>query len=114
MCSFSESFIENETSKNIYIILRPTEAKFKKDNFDFFIQKSKLKNFLLDSTNNTATFLLKPNQKLYLYDGPGSDPIKLVSSLKIVTPSEIIDLNDKASIQNRMTNIGITYKLTIK
>ena len=113
-CAFNESYIDNQTSKDIYVTVKPSSLNFDRSNFKFFISKSGLLKYSIDSLTNTVTFVVGPGQKLYTYEGPGSDPTKLLNSLKIVTTKQIISLDNKDAIKDAMTKSGTTYELTIK
>jgi hypothetical protein len=113
-CAFTDSHVDNQTSEDIYVIIKTSKPNFDRANFKFFISKSGLTKYSIDSLTNTATFVLGPGQKLHTYEGPGSDPSKLLSSLKIVTSKQILSLDDKDAIKDAMTKSGTTYKLTVK
>ena len=113
-CAFSDSHIDNQTGKDIYVILSIDTSNFKNSIFKFFINKSQSTHYIIDSSKHTGTFLVKPGQKLQTYEGPGSDPVKLLSSIKIITSNQIIDFKNKSAIKNAMDKDGLTYKLTIK
>lgn len=113
-CPFSESHIDNQTSKDIYVIITIDTINFNNSIFKFITDKLDPKHYIIDTTKNTGTFLLKPDQKLQTYEGPGNDPVKILSSVKIITSQKIIDLKNKSAIKNAMTKEGTTFKLLIE
>ncbi len=113
-CPFSESYIDNESSKDIYVIITIDTINFNNSIFKFIRDKSGSTHYLIDSLKSTGTFLLKSGQKLQTYEGPGSDPVKILSSVKIITSQEIIDLKNKSAIKNAMTKEGKTFRLLVE
>jgi hypothetical protein len=114
ICSSAcSSEIRNESSQDIYIILKPSDngdIKFYKR----FVDASKVSKFKLDTITNTGTFIIGPGGHLLTYDGPGDNPAKLLGYLKIITDNQIIELQSQDKINDQFDKQGILYTMTFK
>ena len=90
------------------------DNKFDVGIFKHFAEDSKINRFHLDTITNTGTFIIPPGGHLLTYDGPGSNPAKILSSLKIITTNEIIEMKTQNEIENSFDKNGINYTLTMK
>lgn len=113
-CSACSSEILNETTKDIYIILKSDTANFKIQTIGRFAQASKIKSYQTDTIKNTCVVIIPPKGSLKTYDGPGDNPARLLSGLKIITDKEIIEYKTQTEIIDAFDNHGALNTMTIK
>lgn len=105
--------INNESQKDVYVILK-ADSIGKMSAFNYFLKGSIVTQSKVDTIKNIGIFVIPSRGYLLLYDGPGDEPAALISYLKIISSTQIVELKNQQDIVSSCDKTGINYALIIK
>lgn len=116
-CAFSSADIQNQTDKDIYVVISFDSADKKNADTDLFLrfEGTKLADIVgKDTVYYTKTYRIKSKGNLTLYEGPGSDPKLFLKSLKIITDKAITEFKSPVELADALEGNGMRNSLIVK
>lgn len=116
-CAFSSADIQNQTNKDIFVVISFDSADKKKSEANLFLrlEGTKLADIVdTDTINYTKTYRIKSKGNLTLYVGPGSDPKLLLKSLKIITDKAITEFKSPDELADALESHNMQNSLIVK
>lgn len=116
-CAFSSAHIQNQTDKDIYVVISFDSTNDKNGDTDLFLrfEGTKLSDIVgNDTIHNTKTYRIKSKGNLTLYEGPGSEPKLFLKSLKIITDKVITEYKTPDELAHDLEGYGAQNSLIVK
>lgn len=116
-CAFSSADIQNQTDKDIYVVISFDSTSDKNEVKELFLrfEGTKLSDIVdEDVVHNIKTYRIKSKGNLTLYEGPRSEPKLFLKSLKIITEKVITEYKNTNELADALENKGTQNSLIIK